>query len=472
MAAGFLHALRDGPKFWRLLGRGAGASVSGALCLAGASLALERQTVCHAKTFATLPSAAPGAAASSALSIRGLTLYQYEICPFCNKVKSVLDYFDVPYSTIDVNPLTKSELKFSEYKKVPVLTAATPEHQVNDSAEILTFVLAELRAAGALPERGEASFDSDEAERWAQWCDKELAVYTYPNITRSLSESFEAFGYVDDVPHFSALDKLSIRYLGSVAMLMAQGKIKKKYGIVDERAEMVGKFDEWADAVGGRCFHGGDQPNLADLCVFGCIRGIKGTTTFEHIMEHTEIRPWYQVRAALDRPPSARSRLLESEAPCPRAVAGHRDRTRESPRRTARCQRARSDVSPSPCARDRSMAPLFLCLSLSPSLLFPSWCSAIGLSHGHLALVMPARACPRARTNNGHVAMGPISCDHGARGSVAARRGSRRQLVTRQPHVKSTLAAQLVLYSSAGLRTYAHCLRCLHGHDHEYNLRN
>jgi microsomal prostaglandin-E synthase 2 len=39
-------------------------------------------------------------------------LYQYAICPFCNKTKAVMDYAQVPYEAVEVNPLTKAELKW------------------------------------------------------------------------------------------------------------------------------------------------------------------------------------------------------------------------------------------------------------------------------------------------------------------------------------------------------------------------
>ena len=35
------------------------------------------------------------------------------------------------------------------------------------------------------------------------WVDKELAILLFPNITRSFEESYQAFGYVEDVPHFT-----------------------------------------------------------------------------------------------------------------------------------------------------------------------------------------------------------------------------------------------------------------------------
>lgn len=50
-----------------------------------------------------------------------LKLYQYNICPFCCKVKAFMDWRGLEYSAIDVNPLTKAEISFSkDYRKVPI----------------------------------------------------------------------------------------------------------------------------------------------------------------------------------------------------------------------------------------------------------------------------------------------------------------------------------------------------------------
>lgn len=32
-----------------------------------------------------------------------------------------LDYYNIPYKVVEVNPISKKELKWSDYKKVPVL---------------------------------------------------------------------------------------------------------------------------------------------------------------------------------------------------------------------------------------------------------------------------------------------------------------------------------------------------------------
>ncbi|KAJ1630677.1 hypothetical protein T492DRAFT_871304 [Pavlovales sp. CCMP2436] len=78
---------------------GAGA---GALALtAGWSIEAERYAACYAKGLASaaVPAAAVASASSGMLAERALLLYQYEICPFCNKSKIK------HYSTRDVSHL-------------------------------------------------------------------------------------------------------------------------------------------------------------------------------------------------------------------------------------------------------------------------------------------------------------------------------------------------------------------------------
>ena len=44
-------------------------------------------------------------------------LYQYKICPFCNSVKALLHHQNIPYSSVEVNPLTKSQLGCERRRK-------------------------------------------------------------------------------------------------------------------------------------------------------------------------------------------------------------------------------------------------------------------------------------------------------------------------------------------------------------------
>ena len=55
-----------------------------------------------------------------------LILYQYATCPFCCKVRAYLDYFGYNYEIVEVNSILRKELKWSNYRKVPILAVQTP----------------------------------------------------------------------------------------------------------------------------------------------------------------------------------------------------------------------------------------------------------------------------------------------------------------------------------------------------------
>jgi microsomal prostaglandin-E synthase 2 len=50
----------------------------------------------------------------------------------------------LPYSTVEVNPLTKGELRWSSYRKVPVVQMG--EEVLVDSSAIISRLAAELQA--------------------------------------------------------------------------------------------------------------------------------------------------------------------------------------------------------------------------------------------------------------------------------------------------------------------------------------
>jgi len=70
--------------------------------------------------------------------MEAVTLYQFELCPFCHKVKAALDIKGIPYNKVEVNPMTKKELPeldSNERRKVPVLKIG--EELISDSTAIL-----------------------------------------------------------------------------------------------------------------------------------------------------------------------------------------------------------------------------------------------------------------------------------------------------------------------------------------------
>lgn len=99
------------------------------------------------------------------------------------------------------------------------------------------------------------------------------------------------------MPHFSLLDKLSNQWVGATAMWAAQGKIKKKYNITDERAALHAALGDWAAQVSGpgkAPFLGGAVPNYGDVAVYACLRAIEGLDAWKEIMAGNEaVAAWY-----------------------------------------------------------------------------------------------------------------------------------------------------------------------------------
>lgn len=257
-----------------------------------------------ARAFAArlLPLAAP--AAQRGFAAPAVQLYQYEICPFCCKLKAFLDWQKLEYRTVEVNPLSKAEIKFSEkYRKVPI--AMVDGQQVNDSTEIMS-LLAERSGDAAVKE----AMADPETAKWLQWCDKELAVLLFPNITRSMGESWEAFRYISEVPTFGAGAKAANQFAGSVAMRLANGKLKKKYNITDERKQLLETVQVWLDAVGEGPFLRGKELSLADVAVYGVTSSIRGLKTYQEMMESLPaLQTWSnEVRSAIGE-----SRRLEDQ---------------------------------------------------------------------------------------------------------------------------------------------------------------
>ncbi|KAL9182782.1 hypothetical protein ACHAXT_004061 [Thalassiosira profunda] len=196
---------------------------------------------------------------ASASSIQPeIKLYQYHICPFCNIAKSVLSYANLDYQAVEVNPLTKAELKpwSGDYKKVPI--AMIDGSQVNGSDEIVESILGSSDVQKALEEQwaGEMGDSEDKmtmqqfqksenAQKWTEFARDDLAALLYPNICGSLGDSFDAFAYIKGVDSLSALQKVSIQSLGALAMYFAASKVKSKRGITDERAALHEALDKF-----------------------------------------------------------------------------------------------------------------------------------------------------------------------------------------------------------------------------------
>ncbi|RZB38893.1 prostaglandin E synthase 2, partial [Asbolus verrucosus] len=137
-----------------------------------------------------------------------LTLYQYQTCPFCCKVRAFLDYYGISYDVIEVDPVLRQSIKWSTYKKVPILVANLNEvyQPMNDSSMIISALSTYLKDQKQLRD----------------------IVKCYPHIS---------FVDEDEVgeweKHFPAWERNLIIFVGASAMYFIGKRLKKKYNLKD-----------------------------------------------------------------------------------------------------------------------------------------------------------------------------------------------------------------------------------------------
>jgi microsomal prostaglandin-E synthase 2 len=261
-----------------------------------------------------------------------LTLYQYQTCPFCCKVRVFLDYYGISYDLIEVDPVLRQAIKWSPYKKVPILVAKLSQgyQPLNDSSMIISALSTYLKDKKDLREivncyplitfvdedgakkseimnkyfqvlgQPAVAKEISEERKWRQWVDDVFVHVLSPNVYRTREEAFESFNWFSEAgeweKHFPVWERSIIIFVGAWAMYFIGNRLKKKYQLKDDvRESLYDECNYWMRAVRakGSKFMGGDRPNLADLAVYGVLCSIEGCQAFKDALVHTKIKHWY-----------------------------------------------------------------------------------------------------------------------------------------------------------------------------------
>ncbi|XP_019276548.2 prostaglandin E synthase 2 isoform X2 [Panthera pardus] len=234
---------------------------------------------------------------------------------------------------VEVNPVRRAEIKFSSYRKVPILLAQEGEslQQLNDSSVIISALKTYLVSGQplediityyppmkAVNDQGKEvtefcnkywlMLDEKEAQRmyggkearteemkWRQWADDWLVHLISPNVYRTPAEALASFDYIVREGKFGTVEGAVAKYMGAAAMYLISKRLKSRHHLQDDvREDLYEAANKWVAAVGkDRPFMGGQQPNLADLAVYGVLRVMEGLEAFDDLMRHTHIQPWY-----------------------------------------------------------------------------------------------------------------------------------------------------------------------------------
>ena len=211
-------------------------------------------------------------------------LFEYTACPFCWKVKAMLDYKQIPHERIEVNPINKKEIAFSSYKKVPILMTAEGK-QINGSTEIMHY-LNETFPGRDIEETAE------QQDKWMDWADERLVRALPPLIYDGWKNSLKSFDYITEVTKFSAIQKIWIKYFGAFVMFMVSKKSAKSQKITDPVQHFKNCLQEWEKVLLEK--EEVKSPSEAELAIYGILRSIQSLPAFALVKERKPVIEWYQ----------------------------------------------------------------------------------------------------------------------------------------------------------------------------------
>jgi len=213
------------------------------------------------------------------------TIYCFETCPFCFKVKALLGSRGIKYSKVEVDPTFKTQLKWSDWEKVPIFVDIDGT-QVNDSNYILHYI--DSNDSDSFPKLGE----DQEQDRWMDFSNQILGKSIVAVIYTSYRTSVQALDYVTRVDKFSFGSRLINKWLGGFIMRMV-GKSRAKMFDRQPRENLQYQLDVMSEAIRGE-FFGKDEPNGADYANFGILRSMQGLNGFDIVENHNVVSGWYR----------------------------------------------------------------------------------------------------------------------------------------------------------------------------------
>jgi len=188
-----------------------------------------------------------------------ITLYQFKSCPFCSKVRALLNFSKTPYEVVEVTPRGMKELEgVTDHRKVPVLKDG--DEVIVESATIIEYI---NKNYAKLP------VNKDD-KKWTDWLDNKMVHYLPPLIHPDFKTSFNN---IKKISPAGGLKGLIVPFVGAMIMPKVARKMKEKHNIQNPQKEYLAAIDHWVnEGLNRKDYFGGKEASFVDCSVFGVLR--------------------------------------------------------------------------------------------------------------------------------------------------------------------------------------------------------
>ena len=223
-----------------------------------------------------------------------ITLFQFQLCPFCHKVRAALELKGIKYQTVEVAPGNKKELPDlppEAPRKVPVLQVG--EEIIWDSTDILLQIDRLVPHGDSLTTRIKGERD-EEVEAFEEWVDQELMPALPTVIYDTWTNAIKAANITARESNFGLMDRFKVKVGGSLIMKLIVKRILKREGRTDGHAWLQECLDHAEQVVGHKDFVMGDRPTIADAALHGAFKCVEEFPVFEKISNRSTLKTWYE----------------------------------------------------------------------------------------------------------------------------------------------------------------------------------
>jgi microsomal prostaglandin-E synthase 2 len=234
------------------------------------------------------------------------TLYQFALCPFCNKVRSGLQIKGIAFDEVEVSPRSKVELPAlpdDAPAKVPVLLHG--EQVVWDSTRILSYLdEAYPETRSFTPKEASAR---ERAEAMEQWVDETFIASLPTVLYGTWREARQASKIIAKSSRFSATSGLMIKVGVPLVMHRVAKRILEREGRSDGHSWVNENLDHFEGALADQDFVCGDELSVADVAMHGALTCVRPFPIFDDVRRRPTLYRWFE-RVEAEKMPLATQR--------------------------------------------------------------------------------------------------------------------------------------------------------------------